>query len=116
MRKLLASIAIVSAILAPSLHLWCEGTCESAAAPAMSSCHEQQPATDSVLSAPHNCATHAQAPAVTMKPTVAAAPVFVAQAFFDAIGDVSGSGEKVHASATNPPDSPPPQSISQLRL
>jgi len=116
MRKLLASIAVLTAILAPSLHLWCEETCGSAPAPTKPACHQQQPASDTALSSPHNCATHAQVPAVTVRSTSAPVPALFAEALGDPIGDALSRAGQALAVAPHPPDSPPIRSISQLRL
>src|SRR5215471_11844094 len=75
MRKLLAFLAVLSVIIAPTLHLWCEGSCDEAQP--TSACHHHQ-APDRAFAPAHNCETHAQPPAVIVKSTAIPLPMLFA--------------------------------------
>src|SRR5262249_30987327 len=104
MRRLLASLAVLSVILAPTLHLWCEGSCDESSA--MSMCHHHH-AADRALTPAHDFETHAQPAALLAKPTAIPLPVLFAVAPSHAIADAGHLAGHISRVAFSPLKRPP---------
>jgi hypothetical protein len=117
MRRYLAATVLLSVMITPVLHQWCEASCaEEATTPVPVSCHHHfDGAAAPVIAEQDDCGSRDMAPAILARVSTIGAPLMVAVAA-DLRPAPRDASPRVPVAAARPPDTSPPAFISPLRL